>query len=201
MGGLVAARFILKNLVTAPASDDELVEALVAYANGSEVLIAGQDSRFGEPRSDAEQRPTFIEALESVAGGRPMLLTLRDEGTGRLRPAFAAIRFGRDASALPPELRDIASVEPERVLIAHHRGYSLAYFRQFPSVTSALAEAAVLMQDPGRPYAKALCRCQYPACQKFYFARKNPRGGPANRTYCDPEHRRLHNNSAARKRQ
>ncbi|HJS89376.1 MAG TPA: hypothetical protein VJ738_05360 [Steroidobacteraceae bacterium] len=197
----MAARFVLKNLVTAPASDDELVEALIAYANGSDVLIAGQDRRFGEPHSQAKQRDTYIRALERVVGGRPTLPMLLDDATGRLLPALAAIRLGRNASSLPPELRAMARVKAERVLVARPGGYSLAYYRHFPSVAGALSEAVVLIQDPARPYAKALCRCQYPACQNFYFARKNPRGGPANRTYCDPEHRRLHNNSAARKRQ
>ena len=80
------------------------------------------------------------------------------------------------------------------------QGYSLGYFRLFRTARAALAEALVLTLDPDRPYAKKLSRCKYPSCREFYFAEKKRGGGPANRTYCKPAHRLLHNNSSLRKK-
>src|SRR5258707_12617384 len=121
-----------------------------------------------------------------------------DQG-GLQRPMVAVIRLGRSNTSLSRPIRSLGSVSVERIVIGRPQGYSLAYFRQFRTVGAALAEAAMLVLDPYRPYGHTLSRCQYPACQKFYFARKNHRGGPANSTYCTPAHRKLHNNSALRK--
>jgi hypothetical protein len=187
-------RFELRNLATAPASDDALVEALLEFANGAEIIIVGQPGQ-AEPRSRAADRPLYIELLEDANSGKGILPMLTDHG-GRQRPALHAIRLGRRNDSLPAPIRGLRSVSVERIVICRPRGYALAYFRKFRSVGAALAEATMLILDPDKPYARALSRCKYPPCRKFYFSRKNPRGGPANRTYCDPEHRRLHNNSA-----
>jgi hypothetical protein len=191
-------RFELRNFVTAPANDDSLVEAVLAFANGAELIIVGQPD-CGVPRSRPADRAPYVELLQDVVGERSILPMLTDN-LGRRRPAIPVIRLGRRSDSLPAPIRGLRSIRVERVVISRPRGYSLAYFRQFRTVGALLAEVATLIADPDKPYARALCRCQYPACRNFYLARKNPKGGPANRIYCEPEHRRLHNNSALRKK-
>lgn len=191
------AIYELQNLATKPATDEALVRALLAFTNGAEVVISGQDSRYGEPRSRAADRAAYVELLDAVIAGRPGPLPMLEDQSGRLRPGAAVIRC---LAKLPNPLNRVALVRSERVLIARPRGYALAHYRQFKRAASALAEAALLFLDADRPYGRALCRCKDPACGHFYLAKKNPRGGPANRTYCDPEHRLRHNNSSQRKR-
>jgi hypothetical protein len=189
----------IRNLRTAPASDDLIVDGLIAFANGAELSIVGQPSR-GEPRSKSADRPTYVEFLDDMTGARKGILPMLTDEGGRQRPVVAVMDLKRGKSSLLPKpIRSLASVSVNRIVVGRPQGYSLAYYRQFNTVGAALAEAAMLIADPYKPYRASLRRCQYPACQKFYFARKNPRGGPANDTYCVPEHRRLHNNSALRK--
>ena len=66
-------------------------------------------------------------------------------------------------------------------------------------LAAALALGTLLLIDQGRPYQKALCRCKLPRCERFYLARRNPKGGPANRTYCTSDHRDEHHDSAERR--
>jgi hypothetical protein len=41
-----------------------------------------------------------------------------------------------------------------------------------------LQYAVSILLDLKEPYARALCRCRLKACDAFYFAKKNPKGGP-----------------------
>jgi hypothetical protein len=164
----------------------------VAKGLGFQVQHAGlyTDPVTGKPRQfDVRASCAMTEVLTDKEGHQRSVR----------RPVFAVLTLGRRNDALPGPIRGIASVSVSRVLLGRPKWYSLGYFRQFRTDPAALAEAAVLALDPTRPYTGKLCRCKYPDCQKFYFAQKDPRGGPPNRTYCTPEHRRLHNNSAQRK--
>ncbi len=220
MGHLESKQFELRNLMTAPASDDMLVEALLAFGNGQDVVITGQPSAAADMRSwslrraapTPEERAAYkdllrrlIETPDAIAPG------LRDPA-GRWHPAFRVIRFpksarskaGAPAEILPQDFLSYfghmsASLELEPILVARFDGYSFDVFRHFKNVASALAFATLLVLDKRNPYGKSLCRCKLPSCERFYLARKNPKGGPPNRTYCDPDHRDEHHNSAERK--
>ena len=182
--------FVLTNLATAPIGDDALADGLLAFANGAELTVVGQDAWV--PRADPADRPRVIEYLENLVageaplpeiGGRPTLKVIRIRGNA---PAWLA-------SSL---LAGLLHIYVEPVLVAGPKGYMRRYFRQFPSGATLLAEAAALFLDLDR--RESLSRCLL--CSDFYIARKNPRGGPANKTYCSPEHRRVHNNSSKRKK-
>jgi hypothetical protein len=207
--------FELRNTLAAPAPDDALIEALLAFANGRNVVIWGQEKPF--ERVDAWSRWRAVPApderdflqglIEDPWGG----MASRTDQAGRRRPTNAVIQLpallapDRDRALLPTKdpqgwlahMRE--SLERELVLVGRRQGYSLADFRSFRNVASALAFAMLLVMDQTKPYANTLCRCKLPRCRSFYLARKNPKGGPANRTYCDPTHRDEHHNSAQRK--
>ncbi|HUN74386.1 MAG TPA: hypothetical protein VMU40_07720 [Steroidobacteraceae bacterium] len=69
----------------------------------------------------------------------------------------------------------------------------------FRDTHARLSYALLLLAEEQAPYQRALCRCKLPRCRKFYLAKRNPKGGPANRTYCDSAHRDEHHNSFDRK--
>jgi hypothetical protein len=73
------------------------------------------------------------------------------------------------------------------------------YVRHFRDIHAVLSEGLLLLMDEQKTFGRTLCRCRLPSCRKFYLARRNPKGGPANRTYCSPTHRDDYHDSADRK--
>jgi hypothetical protein len=211
----------IRNLMTAPASDDSLVVALLEFANGADVVICGQPSPPGELSSwsrwrdtaSQEERAAHAALLQQVIDGGPLPLIGHPSERRAPHPIAAVIRLpaldepDRERMLLPNDNRGLleclahmdVSMDRELVLLARPHGYSLADYRRFDNVASALAYALRVLLDQGNAYCRALCRCKLPSCQRFYLARKSPKGGPPNRTYCKPEHRDEHHNSAGRK--
>jgi hypothetical protein len=211
----------LRNTLPAPATDDVLVEALLEFANGGDVVIWGQPRPLSQIRTwsrwraqpSHEERAAHKDFLNGLIqdpwGGLPHVT----DRSGKRRPANAVIQLstlglsGRrgDRALLPgndfqtwlAHMTD--SIEAELVLAAHPSGYSFADFRAFMNIASAMAFAMLIVMDQRRQYASQLSRCKLPSCRRFYLARKNPRGGPPNRIYCRPNHRDEHHNSAERK--
>lgn len=71
----------------------------------------------------------------------------------------------------------------------HDKGIRLGYKRVFPNLPTALKYGLLLLLDTSQPYSRALSQCRLTSCGRFYLAKKNPKGGPANRNYCSEEHR------------
>jgi hypothetical protein len=212
--------FELRNALPAPATDETLVAALIEFANGRDVVIWDQPPPLAQEvrrwslwreQPSQDERAAHVNFLHRVTEDPWGGLGFRTDASGRRRPSNAVIQMPpllgreRDRGLLPDQDFNAclahmnASMQRELVFVAHHHGYSLADFRAFPNVASALALAMALVMDQARPFAKAFCRCKLPDCQDFYLAQKNPKGGPPNRTYCKPEHRDQHHNSAERK--
>jgi hypothetical protein len=201
--------FELCNLVTAPATDDALVKALLAFVNGRDVVISGQPSdggEYSEPRSRSDVRSAYVESVGMFCATRePLQLLPTIEVRGLRRPVFQVIRLAAAGDAPPPLpanfYRTVASIESEQMLVARPKGYSLAQFMHFPDVDAALARALMLVLDVERPYGEAVSRCKLPSCQCFYLARPNKtgRGGPPNRSFCNSTHAAEYRNSAERK--
>jgi len=210
-------RFELTNRMVTPATDDDFVEALLAFANSREVVIWHQPPPLGEVRAWSRWRvEPSPDERDSVARYVQRLIEhpqgwLPYDAQGRpgnalieipvLHPGIAA----RPDYALLPD-QDFATwlahmhedtKDPQLVLVAHRRGYSPVYYRRFRYVSSALALAMLLVMDQAKSYRQTLSRCKQ--CQRFYLARRNPKGGPANRTYCSPRCRDDHHNSYERK--
>lgn len=89
----------LRNTLPAPVSDDALVEALLAFANGRQVVIWGQPRPLEQVRTwsrwrtepSEDERAAFIAFLHGLMqdpwGGLPHVT----DGAGRRRPANALI--------------------------------------------------------------------------------------------------------------
>lgn len=85
----------------------------------------------------------------------------------------------------------LASVEVKPLVGLTTRGLTLDYLRKFNDEAGALRDGVMLLLDSTKShtdYGAALCRCQFERCSRFYLARRNRKGGPANRIYCDPVH-------------
>jgi hypothetical protein len=166
-----AKRRELVNSATRPASDGELVDALIAFVNGAEVVLSGSN----DPRATTEERSHFGEFLR---------LAVEDPDRLPLQEITQHV---------------LASLKVHPVIVMHGHGLALDYFREFPDLPTALTYATLLLLDARQPYGAALCRCKLPRCGKYYLAKKQKKGGPANRTYCSPRHRIEQHNSAERK--
>ena len=213
MGPTKAKKIELRNSAAAPASDEALVNALLEFANGAEVVIRGQpmEEHRAPPWShwraapSPEERASHVELLRQIV-----------EGGGRLRARAGprsvakviklAERYGEDFpdgpllphGDFPGYLANmLASVEP--VMLGWHAGHAFQYSRVFWNVAAALAYATTLLMDRELPYGQSLCRCKLPTCNKFYLAEQHPEGGPPRRTYCCKTHREQYHNSAKRK--
>jgi hypothetical protein len=217
--GHMTTVYELTNNLPNPATDDALVEALLEFANGRDVVIWGQPDplervstwSIWRTQPSAEERSAHVAFLQDLIRDPWGGLGHNTDRTGRRRPANAVIQIGdlgpargdRAVSPRPDFNAWLAhmkkSMERELVLVGRSHGYSLADFRSFRNIASALAFATLLVMDQSKPYSKDLSRCKLRTCQRFYLAQKNPKGGGKNRTYCSPEHRQEHHDSADRK--
>lgn len=213
--GKPAKCFDLQNRLERPANADLLVQALLAFGNGQGVVIWGQPDGLGEVRRwsywrddpSQEERDAQVRLLQAVAESPRNPLGIADS-SGRARnavieipplPSVADFALLVDQGLFTWLAHMQASIDLKTILVGHRGGYSLTDFRCFKNVSSALAVAMLMIADQSKPYGKALCRCKWQQCQDFYLAQKNPRGGPANRTYCSPAHRDEHHDSKERK--
>ena len=160
-------------------------------------LFAGQD--------DAQT----VDVLLKVASGPEFCPKAQREEVVRLQVEFEPLvqmamdapdeLYTREFSARLQELaQGGVNVTLGAELVRYGR-QRIVYVRHFRDIHAVLSEGVLLLMDEHKPYGRTLCRCRLPSCRKFYLARRNPKGGPANRTYCSPEHREEHHNSAERK--
>jgi hypothetical protein len=209
--GNSAKRFALENPPDRPATDDLLVDALLAFANGRDVVICqGENenvSRWSRWRQEPsnEERAALIGLLQRIAQypGSPL---------GFAPPGYAgvieldaplpaqdfALLVDGDARTWLSHMR--ASIDFRLILLAQRRVGSLRLYHRFANVAAALTVATLLVAASGDPYVGRFRRCASPkCCAPFYLAKRNPSGGPANRIYCSPTCREQYHNSAARK--
>ena len=176
----------LVNTSGAPIGDEALVTAALDQANGAEVSLNGAGQ--ADP---AASRLHLLSVLERVRAAYAL-----DPKSAARGQAFREI--------LGVSLRLLGRLDVRPVYEVGASGVLLDYFRDFLTVDAALSYAVLLLLDRRKPFGPALCRCRLISCERFYLAARSPKGGPANRTYCTPEHRAESHDSAqsrtARKR-
>lgn len=146
---------------SASKNDDALVATLLAVGNGE----AFQFQAFNAADGLAVTR--YRKLLEQAAKSRIKL----------------ANRF------LPIGMQLLTSMKVRPTIEFGRRGFTLGYAHDFPTLESALNYGVMLLLDVSKPYGVALSRCGRSTCQRFYLAKRNPKGGPANKHYCSPAHR------------
>lgn len=124
----------------------------------------------------------------------------RAESERSMEPSGAAIAspaWLRHFAPYVAELRRTMRFAP--LVLLREGSYTFVQYAVFSTVSAAMTMAALTVLDARKPFRAALACCKLPSCGRFYLARKNPAGGPANRTYCSPVCRDKHHNSAGRK--
>jgi hypothetical protein len=153
--------------------------------------------------------PETVDALLVVASGPNFCPKAQRDEVLRLQSEFEPlVQMAIDApeqlykQEFSPRLRELAqgglTVRLGAAWLPNGK-QRLVYYREPRDIHAVLSQGLLLVMDEHKPYGAALCRCRLPSCQRFYLARRNPKGGPANRTYCSPEHRKEHHDSADRK--
>lgn len=203
--------FELKNEITSPATEEQMVEALLAFARGWDVVIrqSGEVRRWSlwKERPSGEERTVLVGMLQRTMRKPGSALGL---APGPWRGTNAAIALEELVAssdyAMPVNEYQLdtclahmtKSIERKFVLVPVRRGgYSLIDYPRYLNVAAALTAAMLLIADPSQPYASALCRCK--GCDRFYIARRTKKGVLANSVYHSPECRAQYHNSAARK--
>ena len=171
MGNAVTAKIV--NTVDNPASDEAIVVAAIAFANGAPLTL-----RLGNRRLVATpaHRRVLVGQLDRAIDGR------------------------NGIQDIVPLVGVVTGVKLTYVATVGEGSVRLETYRHFRSVRAVLAMAVVLTMEKGHEVESKVCRCKWQQCEApFFIAQRNPRGGPANRTYCRPEHRKLHHDSSGRR--
>lgn len=142
-----------------PESDDLIVDTLLRVGSGLRVL---------NPRAEEAARaqaPEFARVLERAIV----------DGLDELR----GVEF---KSRIEELVNGGVAVVPRGAMDGAR--LRLGYYREFRDLHAALTNGVLLLIDPDKRYGRTLSKCNH--CQRFYLARRNPKGGPANRLYCSP---------------
>jgi hypothetical protein len=163
----------LTNTLDKPATDEAILAALIAFANGARLtLVLGDKSLI----ATSAQRRGFVEDLEDVLKDRIHLKTLA------------------------PVLGLTRGIKLSYVIQGRaHGGLSLEVYRKFKTVRALLSFAVVLAMDPKDKSKSPVCRCKLQRCQAFFLERQNPKGGKPSRIYCSPAHLKEHHDSSNRR--
>lgn len=176
------------------AGDDDAVDLLLRVASGPELY----------PELKRAWTPAPGDFVGEIGiGGYAEAMRLREEFQPLVQRAIedSDQLYEQEHSARAREVirNHGLSIKPIGAAITRSGRSSLVYARVYTDIHVKLSHGLLLLLDEQKPYGAALCRCKLPSCGRYYLARKKPRGGPANRTYCTPEHREVYRDSAERK--
>jgi len=146
-------------------SDEALLDATLAFANGAELQM--EEWRERDAETLESQREVIRGYLERILRGewRKLAQELLDQGWQKWSTSTV-----RRAVRLTDE------------------GLEISYHEQLHSAhLLAMWGVALLLSKPLR---LDLCKCHYSECQKFFW-KVVPTKGPPRRTYCSDEHLKL----------
>jgi hypothetical protein len=161
----VSKQLSLKNTPIDPLSEEQIVEAAIAFANGATISLLDQVAR-----------PTALEA------------ELRQE---LIRGHLGEIISGNvDEEDLSTGLDDdgfFKTISPRLYLRKTKKGFTVAFYYTFADWFSVVKLGSFFLHDSERPFRERLCRCQLASCGRFFFKIQHATGAP-QRKYCCSEH-------------
>ncbi len=120
----------------------------------------------------------------------------RAESERIMEPLGASIHSPTWLADFAPYVAELRRTMRFNPLVGLRNGsYVFIQYAEFSTVCAAMTLAALIVLDAGKPFRTALARCKLPSCGKYYLSRKNPSGGPANRSYCSSTCRTIFNDS------
>jgi hypothetical protein len=179
-----------------PATDDALVTALIDFVNGRDIAllrspVLKQPLRGDELAAFFAERSGKMDFDELRSQMQLWLMRVIAPDPTALNTAFQLVRRLLLQFTAHPVMR----IDPKTFSV------EIRYHRDFEDERAAMLFAVALLFDKSKPFSAAISRCHYEDCgNKFYLARRNPKGGPANRIYCSEEHRELGHEAGRAKR-
>jgi hypothetical protein len=196
-------KLTLRNTPGNPLSDEQIVEATIAYANGVSVTLL--DCALGAMSSSAATQKLLadtevfehtkaekrvLKAIEK--GGIPVFNKLLEDArkelirghlgdivSGKLNPEDQAMFLENDEF--------FSAISPRLYLKKTPKGNSVALYYAFADLFSVIKLGSFFLDDSERPFGDKLCQCQLKSCGKFFF-KIQPKNGAPQRKYCSKEH-------------
>jgi hypothetical protein len=177
----------LWNTPAHPATDEQVADALLSVANGTVVRLVRTDPQSPDDRHGkaADVGAPYAQLVQELAG------TLADFISNPAKVAGSFLMS--DAMSL------IHECKVTLVIGLATKGISRGFYVDFPTLKGAMQYALSIVLDNALPYGRTLCRCRLKSCSKFYFAKKNPKGGGLNLHYCTPAHRQEANDAKSKR--
>jgi hypothetical protein len=173
-------------------SDRERCDLLLRIANSEPLLAAQWNAMVGAViASGYEGYPVAVpvptkhqKQVETVLGA----IAKSPAGAARQYGDEVAKVCERGVLELPQYVKDRGALVMRRVVVCRSFGVALTY-------------TMMLLLDPGRPHGRALCRCQYRECRRFFFEPPRAGAGRPGRKYCPgTDHADLEDQARAVKR-
>jgi hypothetical protein len=198
----------LQNSVEHPLSEQRIVEATVAFANGAVLEIDGLVAKRGDPDS--------LVGDKQIEERLKMQRAFRERGIGEMPsdiPADAGEYRAQMRTATRARLSDIVAdpvaaareyvgrsfedvISAKTVLRATPAGLVRASYYTFSTESDLVLLGSVLLAADER-FRDKLCQCQLASCAAFFFEKRPPTGRPQRR-YCTRAHMlRAHDENAS----
>ncbi len=213
----------LLNNPTEPLTEQEIVAATVAYANGATLTIRRHSTKAESIVRDAyvaEMIATSNQHRTSKPNGErngplnfvpPATVTTEREFYGELRsivrstlsawvkdPVAGARSLIENAPSVLIEYR-AWEIAGNTVLRKTPTGFRLGTHYNFESPVQLIEFGLLLLLDEGREFAGNLCQCHYQPCGLFFFEKQGETGRP-QRIYCCEDHIELGHNAKGKER-
>jgi hypothetical protein len=177
-------QIVLRNLVEKPLTEQQIVEATVAYANGARLTI--------------EQSGALEGIVYSMNGEQ-----IEDAERFRSHVRLDLEKMITDPHAVAVKLIQMEGHWPAHQIMRTVRrvpgGVQLVIQERFDSVSALVSLGVLFLLDVSRGYRQKLCQCGWAPCGRFFFETRPPRGRP-QRKYCRRSHLDLTHNHKATER-
>jgi hypothetical protein len=183
----VGAVETLWNTPSHPASDDRLAMALLSLANGTIVRLVRTDPQ------------TIGDRLGKAADVGAPYAPLAQEMAGTLADFISNPSKVVESFLMSDSIGVIHQCRTSLVIGLGAKGITRGIHVDFPTLQVAMYYALSVVLDTSLSYGRSLCRCRLKSCGKFYFAKKNPKGGGLNLQYCTPAHRQEANDAKSKR--
>jgi len=215
----------LSNTAGSPLTENQIVDATIAFANGATLLIDGlvpkdSTSKFvGDDYIEYTLRLSRAVRERGISGFKELNendnIPTDAEDHRKRRRTNTRVRLGwivNDPKRASEELRgwDVETgIRQKQVLRHTEHGVHLTSHYDFTFEGDLVDLGVILLTDTERGYAGRLCQCQSSSCGDFFFKVQPARGAPRSK-YCSDEHMalghderaqvRMRNNRATRRR-
>jgi hypothetical protein len=203
----------LRNTASNPLSEEQIVEATIAYANGASVTLLDCVPGLRGAISSSAATQKLLADAESLVPTKAETRTLKALGIMRAViekdgiPEFEKRIGAARRELIQGHLKSIVSgefdaedramyldndeffgaISPRLYLRKTHRGIAVALYYAFADLFSVVRLGSFFLDDNERPFGKKLCQCELKSCGLFFFEVKPPTGRPQRR-YCLKEH-------------